>query len=288
LHSAYFTIHEPRRKKLIHHEPHTDSPAICPYSWTSAHTFTSLFTGDASRTVVPLGPETTAVLCCPPGYVKGIWGHRCTSTVTVDQVLRYVAPRLDGTGYDRGETKETTIEQETRVIGDGVPIWWQASDLPVLEAAAQMTPTSMPPSASTSGAPSEGSAPTLPENTSASDAERNQSSSSSGGLTTGGKIGLGVGLPIAILLGLFIGYMFARRRRAKKIGGGDSAIPSEMAQHENGGVGAGKSAARYELKSDPVFEMDGGAGGKVELPASVELPAEAEADTEAGRTTRTV
>lgn len=41
------------------------SPAICPYGWTLATTFSSHIPGHFDKTVFSKGPETTAALCCP-------------------------------------------------------------------------------------------------------------------------------------------------------------------------------------------------------------------------------
>jgi hypothetical protein len=218
-------------------------------------TFTSSWVGYNVKTVVPLGPETTAVLCCPPGYSKGSWGHLCTSTVTVDQVLVYVAPRLDGIAYDRGPVRTTTVDKAATVQGDGVPIWWQNSDSAVLAAAATKMPTK------TSENSQALSTPTLSPSESLANLPKHNTKS---GLSTGAKVGLGVGIPIAVLLALAIAFILLRRRKARK--------PAAV-MHSSSGNGqyvakVKQAPVTHELRSEPVHEMEGETTRKPELPAT--------------------
>jgi hypothetical protein len=162
------------------------------------------------------------------------------STVTVDQVLQYVAPRLDGPGYDRGDVKNSTIEHETTIQGDGVPIWWQETDREVLERAASMTPTPSSSPSSVAESPSSGTSSGLPENTSSSNQNSQDQSLHASGLSTGAKIGLGVGIPLAGLLGLAPGYMVFRRRMLRRTNNGGAEVVNAEGYAPAGVTGGGE------------------------------------------------
>jgi hypothetical protein len=170
----------------------------------------------------------------------------CASSITVDQVLTYIAPKLDGTGFDRGDVRTTTVDQAATVQGDGIPIWWQSSDSAILAAAVTQTLAGLSESSQTLSTPTS-SATQSP----AAPAEQDESS----GLSTGAKIGLGVGIPIAVLLGLATAFILIRRRKARRIppiprtsdGNGHQVPVAELMQ----------PPIKYELRSEPVHEMEG-------------------------------
>lgn len=104
---------------------------------------------------------------------------------------------LQGTSYD---PSLRTIPQLFRTVGmnDGIPILWQASDSAVL---ARATIVSSSPAATSSMTPTASASTTDPP------------SQSSSGLSTGAKIGLGVGIPVAVIALLAMGFLLWRRRR---------------------------------------------------------------------------
>lgn len=215
-----------------------DSPAICPQSWSTATNFTLITSGADSRTVALLGPETKAVLCCPSGYSYGGFGHQCTSTVTKNQVLTYVGPKLNGTdGWIRGSVKSTTLTTTSYVWGDGIPIWWQSSDEAALTAASTLMPTQTvsPTTTQTSSSTTQ---------TGGSSDSNTQSS-----FSTSAKIGLGVGIPLAVLLGLGIGWFVFRHQKAN--------TPLLHSNNEHGQyIGASsKEPVAQQLQGQPRYEM---------------------------------
>jgi hypothetical protein len=60
--SLYYCKHITNISRVALMLPSIDSPGICPYGWTTATTFQSQFPGFS---VLHLGPQTTAALCCP-------------------------------------------------------------------------------------------------------------------------------------------------------------------------------------------------------------------------------
>ncbi|KAF1950391.1 hypothetical protein CC80DRAFT_378763, partial [Byssothecium circinans] len=185
------------------------SPAICPFEWTTAMLFKSSFPAYAS-TFISLDPQTTVAVCCPSGFSYQAFGHQCSSLVTPNQVLTYISARTQGAaGWDRGSVSMTTVTSSFAVVGDGVPIWWQSSDLEVLAAAKRYTPTTTTASdtaATSSLATTTGSAnPTSSVN--APPPPKGQSKS----LPVGVKICVGVGVPVLFIAVLTIILYFLRR-----------------------------------------------------------------------------
>ena len=102
---------------------------------------------------------------------------------------------------------------ETLVPMDGVPILWQSSDLSVFSQASA-GPTTIALTSVTNTAtktPQVPSAASVPSNTST--ATHDLQSSGSSGLSTGAKAGLGVGIPVAVIACLALGFLLFRRRR---------------------------------------------------------------------------
>lgn len=186
------------------------------------------------------------MLCCPPGYSKGKYGHMCASTITVDQEVTYIMPKPAGTGWDRGDVKTTTVDKEATIQGDGIPIWWQSTDSAVLAAAAVQT------SAGVSGSSQTLSTPTSsPSQSTGAPPEQDTDS----GLSNGAKIGLGVGIPIVVLIGLAIAFILFRRRRTKKTLG--TSHTDNMYGHHAPVAELMQPPIKYELRSEPIHEMEG-------------------------------
>jgi hypothetical protein len=115
-----------------------------------------------------------------------------------------------------GSLKTIPQLKATYVIADGLLIMWQASDSEVLARAAAMTTT---PQSSTGSTPSPSATSTL---------------SPSSGLSTGAKIGLGIGIPVVVIAFLVIGFFFWERRRGKQLVSGHGYDTVKQVNHSMG------------------------------------------------------
>jgi hypothetical protein len=138
------------------------------------------------------------------GYKYLSKGHQCFSTITDGQPVTFFSYAFDGQAWDRGTPITNTWISATQVAGDGIPVMWQSSDAALLARVSTM----MVASPSITGTPSPPTGTLSPSSTLSA-----ISPSGSGGLSTGGKIGLGVGIPVAVIAGLAMGFFFWRRRR---------------------------------------------------------------------------
>ncbi|KAH8805101.1 hypothetical protein F5884DRAFT_440466 [Xylogone sp. PMI_703] len=192
------------------------SPAQCPQGWSEATTFTSSFTGHHDSTL-SLGADTTAVLCCPSGYSYLDYNHRCASGFAdITTYLTFYSPISGDDAWTKGPVLTDQWVQGTStwtIFGDGIPVWYQSSDLALFRAATA-TKSSTTSSTSTS---------TSPTSTSTSPATSTPTSNSSSGLSTGAKIGIGVGIPLAVLALGIIGFAYYMRRRRK-----NRVLPTEL------------------------------------------------------------
>ncbi|KAF2114096.1 hypothetical protein BDV96DRAFT_647582 [Lophiotrema nucula] len=195
------------------------SPAVCPQSWTQATTFATVMPGGDDLTLISLGTDTTAALCCPSGYRYKGSGHICTSDIKQNQVLLYILPTNNGQDFER-PTSTTTVASDSSVIGDGVPIWWQSSDSKVLASASTLTPTPTGPTTAPTTAPTTG-AQTGPMTSIPSQTSTPPSS----GLSTGAKAGIGVAVPLAVIAIAAIAFLLFRRRRKNAVVSGSEAVP---------------------------------------------------------------
>ncbi|CAI6331767.1 unnamed protein product [Periconia digitata] len=182
------------------------SPAICPYGWETATTLGSTVFGYSAK--ADLGPETTAVACCPSDYTYSQYGHACMSSGTRDQVIQYILPATqDGTVYP-GSVSFSTLPSDTWFRANGIQAWRQSTDNAVLDAAAaqsstiiRTTPSSTPASTPATTTPSSPSPPS------------SQSSIPDSGIARSTKLGLAVGLPVAALVAILIAILLIYRRR---------------------------------------------------------------------------
>ncbi|KAH7393817.1 hypothetical protein DE146DRAFT_633768 [Phaeosphaeria sp. MPI-PUGE-AT-0046c] len=177
------------------------SPAICPMGWTVAATFRSSFlftrlgTGVPSAYHLPLGPDTSAALCCPSYVNRGYpaWGrsddHVCASSITRGQSIKFIAPSLAGLIYNAGSPMTTTATGLTLVKGDGIPIWWQSTDTEMLSSVAAATSTSWNEYKS-------GHSIEIPVV----------------GLSIGAKTGIGIGVSALVIASLLLTFFLLRKR----------------------------------------------------------------------------
>jgi hypothetical protein len=147
--------------------------------------------------------------------------------------MTFVSQSFDGQKqvWIRGNAITQTQFQSTVVSGDGVPIMWQSKDAEVLARAVAMTPTVQ---SNTITSTSEAKKPSVTSEV--------PGFSSPDGLSTGVKIGLGVGIPIAFIAGLALGLLLWKRRRGHKI------------EHERGLVDE-QSGFSAEYKVTPAAPM---------------------------------
>ena len=127
-------------------------------------------------------------------------------------------PTQAGPSLNRGRAFTNEIQTTTTVSCDGIPIWWQASDVALLSAASR-TAFSAGLSPTTLTSPATSSVTTHPVvsstylPTTSSSPISSPSNSKSQGLSTGGKIAMGLCIPLAffaVLAGVL--WYFQKRR----------------------------------------------------------------------------
>ena len=119
------------------------------------------------------------------------------SSIVPGEVFTVVSKSIEGGGFGSPSTYRVTATSSFRAWADGIPIWWQSSDLSVFAAASTRPRTSSISSRGTG----------LPAPTVIVDSNR---------LSTGAIIGLGIGVPFALILGLVLGFIVFRWRQKKK------------------------------------------------------------------------
>lgn len=200
------------------------SPAVsCPLGWSAVATARSSF-GGLSNTYLALGSATTAVLCCPSGYTALSFDHQCQSNYPVNTktllTLAYKAPSTDVNGNwiataTSTATHNVSTTGDWTIFGDGIPIWYQASDQVLFTATS--TSASSSTAASTSGPTASSSSSTTP-------------TSAPSGLSSGAKTGIGIAVAVGVLaIAAIIGFfIFQRRRRYRAAPREAAAMPSEL------------------------------------------------------------
>jgi hypothetical protein len=108
----------------------------------------------------------------------------------------------------------STQVSESYVVGDGVPIMWQATDSAVLERAT-ITSSSQTIEDTTRTSPTTSPTDTVSAN--------ETHAPSPNGLSTGAKVGLGVGIPVAVIALLAIGLFLMKRKRRHQTANGNTA-----------------------------------------------------------------
>ncbi|KAF8851838.1 hypothetical protein BDZ45DRAFT_695594 [Acephala macrosclerotiorum] len=181
-----------------------NSPAQCPSGWAQATSITNSYFG-RDATQLTLGTDTTAIVCCPSGYFYVGDGHACQSNIaSTTTTILYIDPVLNNNIWYSTDAKTPSTTTMTMtgtsaywVLGDGIAVWWQSSDL---KAFAGATQTSSPTSTNTQ--------------TTTTHSQTSTETSKPSGLTSGAKIGIGVGIPLAVIaIGLVGFFLYFRRRR---------------------------------------------------------------------------
>lgn len=122
----------------------------------------------------------------------------------------------------------TPAAKETQYAGDGIQIWWQSSDLAVINAATTAFASSGTSLAGTlTGISSQPNPPTA-----ASSALTNTPppTNSETGLRPNAKIGIGVGVSILVILSMAVSFLVFRRRRKSKDIQNNEIMPSAPAE----------------------------------------------------------
>ncbi|CAI6333994.1 unnamed protein product [Periconia digitata] len=240
-----------------------NSPALCPSGWGGVATFSHrLPVADAD---LELGPETSAVLCCPPQYTSHINGHGCGSPVSESQMVTYINPESrDAGGWDLGSLLTTTISSSSNIVGHGVVALWQKSDEAVLKAAAlSASPTEKASSVESTPVPASSftssTASSTASSASAGDASPNDSID---GLSAGAKAGIGVGVSLVILIACVAAFFLWKRKRPDAYHNSEHPPPVELSE----------SYKRYEAPTKIVIPSQELCGKPVEKQYRYELP----------------
>lgn len=145
------------------------------------------------------------------------------------------------TSLGNPRTLVATADPDYNVYNDGIPIFYQASDLAAFARAT---------SSSSSSTPSQTSSQT---STSTSTSSSTSSPGSDSGLSTGAKIGIGVGIPLIVIgLGLIGAFFWFRRRGMQRVNQAEledtSTITKAPAQY------GGENRIVSELYSDAPYD----------------------------------
>ncbi|KAF8850524.1 hypothetical protein BDZ45DRAFT_751607 [Acephala macrosclerotiorum] len=200
------------------------SPAQCPSGWNSQLVTNTYST---STTVLSFDSDNTVVLCCPPGYTSlTSYSHSCASNVFGISVttLYYKSPSSIGPGFWTSTSPSSPFPTilggpsggVVPIYGDGILAVWKSSDAVVFTAGSSPTTSSTSQTPSTT-APGNGTSGTPPG-----------ASHTSSGLSTGAKIGIGIGIPALVLILAALGFFIYRRRVKKqpvRTDAGEMSIP---------------------------------------------------------------
>ncbi|KAH8800410.1 hypothetical protein F5884DRAFT_758017 [Xylogone sp. PMI_703] len=217
------------------------SPAQCPQGWTGVTTFTGSFTGDTL--------DISLLFPWDPTPLQFFVAHRNQSirSLTFSAFSNYAC--RDYSHLDFGVwTPDTST---WTIFGDGIPVWWQNSDLALFSAAASTASSIVTTTGTTTGTNSQ------PTSSSTNTVTSTPTPSPSSGLSSGAKIGIGIGVPLAAIAIGCIGFAcYIRRRRRNKV------VPPEL--HDNAMKDVSGSP---ELPEEFVHEMYTEPQGPEELAA---------------------
>lgn len=110
----------------------------------------------------------------------------------------------DGPAHSPDTAVTNTMTIDTSVLGDGIPAYWQSSDVEALSRGADRTPDTV-----------SGPTPSRPNATSS--LLPPTGSSSAAGLSTGAKAGIGAGVPLIVIAALLLGFFFWKRHRGRAV-----------------------------------------------------------------------
>lgn len=223
------------------------TPGICPHAWTSAGTVSHSSGFDA--------------MCCPKGFfLSAHSGYACASIFS--NVLNNVYSTLEaGNDPIPPSVSLTSVDPNNgamTVTADVIQVQWQNKDQKIISLLSAQTA-----SASSTTAPKTGSRQTASTPV-ATDQPQISSQSSSGGLSTGAKVGIGVAVPIVVLALLGFGLFFLFSRRKSRAARRDQEAAAEKRQPAYQELS--QNGHEYpNLENQPPQEMD--AAQPNELPA---------------------
>jgi hypothetical protein len=187
------------------------SPGVCPESWV-----------EEGFTVI--GDETT-INCCPKGYTIDYELCRRPIGRSTTEVIEY----LSGTRLD--DTPRETVISAGTIWVSGIQVRYRDEDedlIASIKAGASTTsPSRVGASAADTNGPTSSSGALNTINLgSGGNGDGGVVVAKSGGLSTGAKIGIGIGVPVAaILLGIGAFLIWYRHHRAKSAAAVDPAAP---------------------------------------------------------------
>jgi len=189
------------------------SPAQCPSGWNSQLV---TYTYSTSTTVLSFDNDATVVLCCPPGYTSlSSYSHSCASSVFGISVstFYYKSPSSIGAGFWTSTAPSSPFPTilggpsgtVVPIYGDGMLVVWKSTD-----AAAFTTGPAATASGTASGTPS------TTASTNGTSATCPAVCHTSSKLSTGAKVGLGIGIPGLVILLALAGFIIYSRRWKKQ------------------------------------------------------------------------
>ncbi|KAJ6088460.1 hypothetical protein N7486_009721 [Penicillium sp. IBT 16267x] len=222
---------------------------ICPSGFTATFSASHIQATKSfllSEYVTSLGKDDVATVCCPSGYDFN--GDLCTSntlvltarpilTVTNNQCTTKTAGDYNGHIGEKGQTGVATFQAMPVIL--------------IRNTISDPVPTSTSSSGSS------------PDN------------SGSGGLSTGGKIAIGVCVPVAIIIAAAIAFVLWHRRRKRARGAdvhSEIALQNPTDPDPYHGKPELDGGAAVMGKSQEKLEMDAGEQGVWKDPGLAELP----------------
>jgi hypothetical protein len=192
--------------------------------------------------------------------VTGGYDHQCQLAFTsTTSILRYIDPKQNeniwySTNGSFASTTTAIASPTYNVYGDGMPVWWQSSDLAAFAAA--------------TGEPTTSTATTLPSSSPPHSTPTSTGSPSPtpglNGLTNGAKIGIGIGVPLVVIAIGVMGFIFYVRSRRKARVTHSELQGTVMDKYPQQVPVVG--ASMQELYSDNESYRYSHAGGHAELP----------------------
>ncbi|PKX88758.1 uncharacterized protein P174DRAFT_397707 [Aspergillus novofumigatus IBT 16806] len=193
------------------------SPGLyCPSGWATAGQLSGSWNG------IDIISSTSGAICCPWSMSHYAGGHQCSGVLPAKETVAMAASGIIVT---------SVLSTPVTVYADGIPLIWEASDLPKSTSVLQR------------GTSSSSFGPTSTSPLASSMAHSGQS-----GLAEGAKIGIGVGVPLgALTIGAVVFFDILRRHRKGKINQSQPLSQEYVRQSEPAELSS--SGPRSELES---------------------------------------
>ncbi|KAI4667268.1 uncharacterized protein J4E79_001953 [Alternaria viburni] len=186
-------------------------PLICPNLWTTVMTYVT----DTS---------TTQIMCCPSGYTNpfhtsGPVNGDCVSTVPKGMVLTYASTPY---GSSNDWTIETTTAARDSSVGAIAVVGFNVARAPPTS-----TPSPSGGSISFSGSSFTSASPAMSTTGPSPTASGSNGPARDGGMSTGEKIGIGLGVTLGVIgtAALIFAMLLLRRRHGKRAKTPDASVP---------------------------------------------------------------